>query len=314
MRVVVTGGAGFIGRWVTALLLAEGHEVMVLDNFSTGSPHNLQGLVNRPALAVVEGDVADPDDLGRAFATLPDVCIHLAARINVHESLQNPLCHLRENEEATVQLLERCRRARSRFVLVSSCMVYAPAPPGRALRETDATAPASPYAASKLNSEHWTLAYARAYGLDTCVLRPFNTYGPYQRADQEGGVVSVFLRALLSGESLRLFGDGTQTRDLLYVEDCARFIVRAALEPRATGMILHAGSGREVAIRDLARQIAGQDGLVTHVPHPHPHSEIQRLVADNSLARSLLGWSPRWDLRSGLQATLEFLRREVDRR
>ena len=163
------------------------------------------------------------------------------------------------------------------------------------------------YLAAKLAAEQIALSYAAAYGMQVVVVRPFNTYGPFQRADGEGGVVGVFLRQHLCGSPLFIFGDGRQTRDLMYVEDCSDFIVRAALSEAATGEILNAGSGRDVAIADLARMIEPRGHRIEHIEHPHPRSEIPRLVCDYAKAERLLGWRPRISLEEGLERTRSWL-------
>jgi UDP-glucose 4-epimerase len=140
------------------------------------------------------------------------------------------------------------------------------------------------------------------------VARPFNTYGPFQRADSEGGVVSIFLSRSLAGQPLLVRGDGRQTRDLLYVEDCADFLLRAALAPAAEGEIVNAGTGQDLAILDLARRIAPDERAVTLVPHDHPQAEIARLLCDPRKAERLLGWRARTSLEQGLARTREWLR------
>ncbi len=166
--------------------------------------------------------------------------------------------------------------------------------------EDHPTRPASPYAASKLSGEALTMSYFHAYGLPTTVVRPFNTYGPFQRSVGEGGVVAIFTRQSLLGEELRIYGDGTQTRDLLYVEDCARFVTSALLSDGATGRILNAGTGHDVSVNELAALVEPDASRVVHVPHIHPQSEIAVLRCDPRQAAETLGWRPEVDLPSGL--------------
>ena len=157
----------------------------------------------------------------------------------------------------------------------------------------------SPYAACKLAGEQLAFSYFHAYGLPVTVLRPFNTFGPYQRTDMEGGVVAVFLRRAADGQPLLVRGDGRQTRDLLYVKDCARFIVEAGLSPAADGQILNAGSGHDISIIDLAQHIDGGRCGVRHVAHDHPQAEIARLLCNNAKVRRVLDWAPRTRWRKG---------------
>lgn len=305
---LVTGGAGFIGRWVVQRLIEEGHQVAVLDNLENGARENLAGLAGHPRfLGLILGCVEDPEAVSRAFATRPEVCIHAAAQINVQESLENPAKAMRVNVLGTCQVLEQCRRWRTKFVLVSTCMVYDELREASAMDEQYPVAPRSPYAATKLAAELLARSYYDAYGLPVVILRPFNTYGPFQKSGAEGGVVSVFLQRKLRGEKLLLFGGGTQTRDLLYVEDCAEFIVRAALLEAAVGQVINAGTGCEIPVRVLAETIAGPDSGEA-APHPHPRSEIRRLCCSAAKAAQLLGWRPQVSLEEGVQRTEMWLK------
>ena len=173
----------------------------------------------------------------------------------------------------------------------------------RGIGEEHPTKPASPYAASKLSGEALTLSYFHAYGLPTTVVRPFNTYGPFQRSVGEGGVVAIFTRRSLLGEELRIYGDGTQTRDLLYVEDCARFVCDALRRDAAIGRILNAGTGTDVSVNELAALVEPDAARIVHVAHIHPQSEIAVLRCDARRARELLGWRRRSRSGTGSPAT-----------
>jgi nucleoside-diphosphate-sugar epimerase len=182
-------------------------------------------------------------------------------------------------------------------------MVYDLATAPEGIGEQHPVKPASPYAASKIAGEALTLSYGHAYGLPTTVVRPFNTYGPFQRSVGEGGVVSIFTRRSLAGEELRIYGDGTQTRDLLYAGDCARFVCDALVSEAATGRILNAGTGADVSVNALAALVEPDPARIVHVPHIHPQSEIAVLRCDARLAGRLLGWRPEVSLADGLAAT-----------
>ena len=181
-----------------------------------------------------------------------DAVAHLAASISVQDSIDDPGTTFENDVVGTFNLLEGARAAGARFLFMSTCMVYDRASTPAGIAETHPTKPASPYAASKLAGEALTLSYFHAYGLPTTVVRPFNTYGPFQRSVGEGGVVAIFTRRSLLGEELRIYGDGTQTRDLLYVEDCARFVCDALVSDAAIGGILNAGTGADVSVNELA--------------------------------------------------------------
>src|SRR5690606_15346139 len=136
----------------------------------------------------------------------------------------------------------------------------------------------------------------------------FNTYGPFQKTGGEGGVVAIFINKKLTGDKLMIYGDGTQTRDLLYVKDCARFVVEAGYSDAVNGEIVNAGLGRDIAINDLAKLVVGDESRIVHVPHIHPQSEIQKLLCDYGKAKRLLGWEPQVSLEEGLQKTEDWIR------
>jgi nucleoside-diphosphate-sugar epimerase len=299
MKVLVTGAAGFIGRWVVGELLAQGHEVLPIDNLVAGDLASLDEFRRHPGLLPFEqGDVRD-EVACRRWAADVDAVAHLAASISVQESIDDPGTTFANDVVGTFNVLEAARASGARVLFMSTCMVYDRADAG-GIDEAHPTRPASPYAASKLSGEAQTLAYHHAYGLSTTVVRPFNTYGPFQRSVGEGGVVAIFTRRSILGEELRIYGDGTQTRDLLYVEDCARFVVSALLSDRATGRILNAGTGHDVSVNMLARLIEPDQDRIRHIEHIHPQSEIAVLRCDPRLAMALLDWQPQVDLAEGL--------------
>ena len=292
LSALVTGGAGFIGRHVVAELLRRGEPVRVLDNLSRSRSASLDAFADDAAnLGLVQADVTDADAVNRAVADVETV-YHLAADVAVGASVRDPTGAMRANVLGTLVVAEAARRRNLRLVLVSTCHVYAAA--NAPLAEDAAAIPASPYAASKLAAEVIVQSYARTYGLRLTTVRPFNVYGPWQLDDAEGGVVARFLSRDLAAGALEVHGDGAQTRDFVYVDDCARGIVEAAIEP-AVGRTLNLASGAEASIAQLARLIAGDPNRVRHVPHPHPEAEVARYIGDAALAREVLGWTPRVD-------------------
>ena len=305
MKVLVTGGAGFIGRWVVKELLLREHEVVVYDNLSSGSLRNIDEFMGNQNFRFVRGDILDRKRLGSVYRDV-DACVHLAAQINVQRSIDWPEETFRINVDGAFNVLEECRRKDARLGLVGTCLVYDTSD-GRPISEHHPLRPASPYAASKLAGEELALSYHRAYGLPVVVTRPFNTYGPFQRSDSEGGVVSIFIERKLRGQPILVYGDGHQTRDLLYVEDCAEFIVRSLMSKRAVGEVINAGTGRDVEINRLALMICGGEEIIKHVPHPHPQAEIRRLICDYSKAKKLLGWGPKTSLEEGIKKTEEWM-------
>lgn len=309
MKVLVTGGAGFIGRWVVKHLLEDGRQVWVLDNLSNGDERNLFEFANHPGLRdVVVGDVTDAAPLDRLFEVVCfDACFHLAANINVQESIDDPRRTFQGDVVGTLAVLEAARRRTTKVVFVSSCMVYDAAKGEADIAEESPVVPRSPYAASKAAAEHLVRSYYHAYGLPMVILRPFNTYGPFQKSTAEGGVIAIFLRNALAGLPVRIYGDGMQTRDFLYVEDCARFVVAAGYAEQAIGEVLNAGTGSDVSINALARLIAGEGPPPVYVPHIHPQCEIVRLRCNSQKAKRLLAWEPAVGLADGIAKTRQWI-------
>ena len=306
MKVLVTGGAGFIGRWVVAELLGRGHDVLAVDDLSAGDETNLEGLAGSGRLRFERGDIRDAAACRRWLADT-DAVAHLAASISVQDSIDDPATTFDNDVVGTFRLLEATRQRGARFLFMSTCMVYDRATGDAGIGESHPTRPASPYAASKLAGEALTLSYGQAYGLPVTVVRPFNTYGPFQRSIGEGGVVAIFTRRSLLGERLRIYGDGTQTRDLLYVTDCARFVCDALMADAANGLILNAGTGADVAVNELAATIEPDPSRIVHVEHIHPQSEIAVLRCDPRRAAEVLGWVPATSLTEGLASTRSWM-------
>jgi nucleoside-diphosphate-sugar epimerase len=325
MKVLVTGGAGFIGRWVVKGLLEICHakvergsrsltspeniEVWVFDDLSNGSERNLEELQHQGGFReFIKGDIRDQKVVEKLFLHRFDLCIHLAAQINVQESLDNPEKAFSANVIGTYNILEEARKYKTKLVLLGTCMVYDLANSSTAINEQHLVKPVSPYAGSKLAAEELAVSYYHGYGLPVVICRPFNTYGPFQKSDMEGGVVSIFIKRNLKGKNLEIFGDGIQTRDLLYVEDCADFILRASFVEEAIGQVFNAGTGKDVSVNDLALLVCKDKKRIKYLPHHHPQSEIAKLCCDYSKAQSLLGWNPRISLQEGISRTEEWIR------
>jgi nucleoside-diphosphate-sugar epimerase len=306
MKTVVTGAAGFIGRWVVKDLVERGHDVVGFDNLSNGSRDNLEDFSDKSSFELVKGDVRNEVEVSEVLEDA-DVCIHLAAKIDVQESIDDPKAHFEANIVGTQNVLEACRKNGARLSLVGTCMVYDVANSEGGIDEEHPVKPASPYAGSKLASENMAESYYHAYDLPVTILRPFNTYGPFQKTDMEGGVVSIFTSRDIEGKTLKIFGDGTQTRDLMYVTDCARFIVDGTLEEDAIGEVINAGTGHDVSINELAEIVATGETDIEHIEHHHPQSEIQKLQCDPTKANELLGWEPEVSLKEGVENLREWL-------
>lgn len=309
-NVIVTGAAGFIGRWVVGELLDRGHTVRGIDDLSNGSRRNVAEFDSSDRFDLAIGDVCEEDTIFELFGDDVDACIHLAAEIDVQESLDDPQSHFDSNVVGTQNVLEACRKTDTRLGLVGTCMVYDMVDSEEGIDEAHPVKPASPYAASKLAAENLAEGYYHAYDLPVALLRPFNTYGPYQKTGMAGGVVSIFTNRDLQGKTLNIFGDGTQTRDLMYATDCARFIVDGTFSDAAVGEVLNAGMGSDISINDLAELIASEGTNIEHVEHHHPQSEVQKLLCDPSKANEMLGWEPKVSLEEGVDRLRTWLQKE----
>jgi len=312
MKTLITGGAGFIGRWLTKRLLADNDHLTVVDDFSNGRVENIAEFFGNPSFSFIEGDIRRHEVLIKVFETSYDIVYHLAAEINVQKSIDDPRQTFERDVLGTFNILEACRKKGTRLVFMSTCMVYDRSQFDSGIDELHPTKPASPYAAAKLSGEALVLSYYHAYRLPTVVIRPFNTYGPFQKANGEGGVVAIFIKNQLRGLPLRIYGEGSQTRDLLYVKDCVDFIVKAGTNQKALGQVVNAGTGEDITVNDLAKEIAKDTGQIVHVPHIHPQAEIQKLKCNARKAKLLLGWEPAYSLARGLEKTTEWIRENPD--
>jgi len=309
--VLVTGGAGFIGRWVVEKLLMDGNEVYILDNLSNGSFNNIRDLLeNYNRLYFKKGDIKDISVLNEIYSVNKfDICYHLAASINVQDSIENPRATFNNDTLGTFNVLEKCRQFNVKIVFMSTCMVYDKSNDSKGITEEHKIKPASPYAGTKIAGENLVISYYHAYQLPVVIVRPFNTYGPYQKTNGEGGVVAIFIKNKLDGKNLKIYGDGTQTRDLLYVEDCARFVVDAGYCNKANGEIINAGFGEDISINELAELIV-EDNKIQHINHIHPQSEIQKLLCNYDKAKRLLKWEPKVNLKEGIKRTESWIKNQ----
>ncbi len=311
MKVLVTGGAGFIGRWVVAGLLKDQHQVWALDNLANGRIDNLvEFMSDSQSFHFQKGDINDPDLLDSLFQNDFDLCFHLAASINVQDSIDDPQTTFANDTLGTFRVLEKCRHYRVKMVFISTCMVYDAAHDSWGISEDHPTKPASPYAGSKIAAENLVLSYYYAYALPVVIVRPFNTYGPFQKSGGEGGVVAIFIKNKLENKPLTIYGDGSQTRDLLYVEDCADFIAAAGYSQSAEGQILNAGLGRDISINELAGLIMEDPSKIKHLAHIHPQSEIRKLLCNYAKAKTMLDWEPKISLEDGIRRTEEWIIKE----
>jgi dTDP-glucose 4,6-dehydratase len=301
MRLLVTGGAGFIGSHFAKRLTAAGDEVVVLDKLTySGNPANLEGA----EVEFVHGDVCDRETVAAAAARC-DAIVNFAAETHVDRSILEAGDFIRTDVYGTHVLLEWARANGARLVQVSTDEVYGDVEPGVSSREEDPLRPSSPYSASKAGGDLQVLAYVRTYGVDAAITRGSNTYGPNQYPEK---IVPLFVTNALDGEPLPLYGDGRQVRDWLHVEDhCAG--VELVLREGRSGEAYNVGGGEEVENAELTRRIleltGADESLVRHVSDRPGHD--RRYSLDTAKLRSL-GWKPRRRLADGLADTVEWYR------
>jgi UDP-glucose 4-epimerase len=298
-RAIVTGGAGFIGSALIRALAAEGYDVRVVDDLSSGAAGNLDGT----GAELRVGDVRDLDLLTEA-ARGCDVLFHLAAGAGVVESMNDPLTNFDQNARGTLTALEAARRAGVPRLVFSSSN----APLGEnayPASEEKPVAPLSPYGASKAAGEAYCSAFYGAYGMEAVVVRFSNAYGP--RSAHKGNVIPLFIRRLRAGEDLVVFGDGSQTRDFVFCEDLAAGLIAAARTPGAGGQIFQLASGVETTLNRLLELLAQTSGITPQVRREPPRQgEIQRNYSLIDKARDVLGYSPQVDLEHGLRRTWDW--------
>ncbi len=313
-RILVTGGAGFIGSHLVEALIECGLEVIVLDNFRNGRRENLAPVLRSPLLRIINGDITDPVTCQRACRGVGTV-FHLAC-LGVRHSLHNPGENHQVNAFGTLNLLEAARAAGvNRFVYTSTSEVY-----GRAadfpITEGTATWPMTVYGASKLAGEHYTQAYYECYRLPTICVRPFNNYGPRSHFEGDTGeVIPRFLMRALSGKPPIIFGDGSNTRDFLYVKECARALVQIAETDKLVGELVNLGYGKEVSIQELAAavlKVANRPELTPIHDNSRP-ADIPRLWVNVSKLRSLVDFQPKVTLVEGLASTMSYFREVLAR-
>jgi UDP-glucose 4-epimerase len=310
VRTVVTGGAGFIGSTLVDRLVGDGHEVVVLDNLSTGSRDNLAEAEGR--IEFHEGDLRDRVAVARAVAGA-EVVFHQAALAAVARSVENPREVTDVNVGGTLNVLVAARDAGvRRVVFASSSSVYGDQPTLPKV-ETMATAPRSPYAASKAAGEAYVAAFHGAYGLEGVSLRYFNVYGPRQSArSRYAAVVPSFVEAMAEGRAPTVHGDGLQTRDFTFVGDVVDALVLAATAPRAVEGPINVGAGARTSVLELARAVAAAVGFAGAPVHvPARAGDVRDSLADVGRARALLGWTPRTPLGEGVGRLVAWSRRRA---
>ncbi len=301
MNFLITGAAGFLGSSLANHLAREGHQVRGLDDLSTGDPQALA-----PDVHFTRGDVLDRPKLWTLLQEV-DVVYHLAARVSVPESVLYPRDYNHVNVGGTVALMEAIRDVGvRRVVLASSGAVYGNQA-DQPLKETFTPNPRSPYAVSKLAAEYYVRTIGGLWGIETVSLRIFNAYGPGQHLPpSHPPVVPHYLKQALRGGTLVAHGDGTQTRDFVFVDDVVSALVAAATAPNINGLVINIGSGRETSIRELIKAVLEVTGSKAEVIYNAQTSGgVSRMCADISLAKEKLNYHPSIKLEEGLRLTIK---------
>lgn len=306
MRIIVTGGAGFIGSWVCEAYISEGHEVLVIDNLSTGSEDNIP-----PKAEFVECDVRDRPGLEKAFRQFrPKIVNHHAAQINVRDSVEDPSLDAEININGSLNVLGLCAEHKTeKFIFSSTGGALYGEPEKLPADESTPALPLSPYGISKLSTENYVRYYSKSHGFGHVILRYANVYGERQNPGGEAGVIGIFCENIISEKPCLIFGDGEQTRDYVHVSDVSRAnLLAATLKKEGTFNI---GTSIESSVNTIAL-ILGEVAKTefTTIHKEHRPGEVRRISLDCSLAEKKLGWSAQVALREGLSMTWNWFLRE----
>jgi nucleoside-diphosphate-sugar epimerase len=306
-KILVTGGAGFIGSHIVDRLLYEGIKVKVLDNISTGEKNNLVHHQNNKSLEFIVGDIRD-FDLVRKLVKDVDAVIHEAALVSILRSIEDPLLSNEINVRGTLNLLKACADAHiKRFVLASSCAVYGDSEtlPNH---ENAIPMPLSPYAVDKLAIENYAKVFHKVYGLETVSLRYFNVYGSRQKYGPYSGVISIFIKRILENKPPIIFGNGNQTRDFVNIKDVVEANILALSNTNVAGKVFNIGTGRPTKINKLAvtiQEILGKD-ILKPVHTKDRLGNIRHSYGDITNAKQILEYVPQFNLINGLENLVEW--------
>ena len=310
MKIVVTGGAGFIGSHLVDRLVELGHAVRVVDNFCTGKRENLAHVASR--IELIEGDISCPEICRRACDDI-EIIFHQAALPSVPRSVEEPALAHAANVDGTFNLLLAARDAGCRRVIyAASSSAYGES---ETLPKTEnlTPQPVSPYAVNKLVGEYYCRVFSLCYGLETISLRYFNVFGPRQDpASQYAAAIPAFVTAILQGRQPTVFGDGEQTRDFTYIENVIHANLLAARAPQARGQVLNIACGRQVSVNEIIRQINRLCGTDIRPIYTDPRpGDVRYSLADISAARQVIGYSPRVHFEEGLQLSIDWYRENL---
>lgn len=295
MKILITGGAGFQGSHLAENLTNQGHEVAILNTLTPQALQNKKYLESKAE--IIWGSITDAEITEKAIRG-KDAVFHLGARVNVDESILHPWETIETNVRGTYNVLEAVRKNKIRMVHTSTCEVYG-TPEKVPIAENAELRPMSPYAASKAAADRLCFAYAQTYKIPVTIARFFNIFGERQKESNFGAVIPIFVGKAMRGETITVFGSGTQTRDYVYISDVIRAYELLLEHPELSGEVINFGTGVGTAIKDIAQYIAKKlNGRVEH-GDPRP-GEASDMIADNSKAKRLLGWEPQVSFYEGL--------------
>lgn len=310
-KVLITGGAGFIGSHLSEKCISEGCTVVCLDNFLNGSLGNIRSLLSHKGFKLVNGDVRDVNLLEKIVSSGIDAIVHLAAQIHVDRSIIEPRETYETNVLGTLNLLELARRYDvEKVIFASTSEIYGSAQ-YVPMDEKHPLDPLHPYGASKLAADRMCHAYIQTYGANICIARLFNTFGPRQKDTGYGGAISIFAKRVLSARPPIIYGDGKQSRDYLYVEDAISAYEMILESKKPIREPVNFGTGKDVTIISVANKIIELFGAKRQIKPVHVAArpgEVGRLVADNKKAKALLGWHPRYSFDDGLEKFVDWYR------
>jgi UDP-glucose 4-epimerase len=319
MRALVTGAAGFIGSTLVDRLLADGHRVVGVDNLSTGKLSNLEAALGcntagRARFTLLQADVQAPELTDMVAGTNPDVIFHLAAQVDLRASVSDPQFDARSNVLGTINLCEASRQAGvRRIVYAASGGSRYGAPTLIPVAEGTPVAPLSPYAVAKLAGELYLGAYAGMYGLAPICLALANVYGPRQNPHGEAGVIAMFGSALVAGNPVTVYGDGTAARDYVYVDDVVDAFARAGEAPLSVTGTYNIGTGRQTTVTDVHRMIcAALDEWALPNYAAARTGELHAIALDATKVSEVLGWISVVDVAEGIKRTIHWLRTVLD--
>lgn len=305
MKILVTGGAGFIGSHIVDKLIEQNHDLIIVDNLTTGTIHHVN-----PKAEFFQLDICSPD-LGKAFQSGVDMVVHLAAQLDVNKSVKDPLFDAQVNILGTLNLLENCKNYNVKKIIYAGSAAEIGEPQYLPIDEKHPLNPISPYGASKISMGDYIKVYSRLYGINYTCLRYSNVYGPRQGLVGEGGVIAIFSKQLIKNNPLTVFGDGEQTRDMIYVEDVAA--ATTLMLEKGNNKTYNLGTGEEISINQLIELMKTIVGKEVKVNYSEPRSgDIKKNYYSIEKIKSECAFSPQVNIREGLTKTINYFQSQKE--